>query len=172
MARAEADAVESRLRAAGWTVAARSGSAVTRSGLVEALAGASLLHYAGHGVHRGETGWDAALLLPDGDSLAVTDILALPAMPRTVVLTGCDTGHVSAATLGGGMSLGRAFVFAGASAVVAADEKVDDALARHLGEALYDDPAALDVAAALRRAQLRLRDDGERGWEAFRVITR
>lgn len=171
LARLEADAVEQRLRELGWPVDVRRGDAATRSAIADALGGAGLLHYAGHGVHRGMAGWGAALVLPDGDELAVADVLALPAVPRNVVLSGCETGQTSAGTIDGGMSLGRAFALAGAQSVVITDARVDDAVARRVGEGLYADPE-LDLVAGLRRVQLELRRDGVAQWHAFRVLTR
>lgn len=174
-AREEAREVERQLAAAGWSVEHRVGSAATRASLAESLTDATLLHYAGHGVHGGVDGWGAALLLHDGDRVGVSDILAFPRVPETVVLTGCDTATVNADTLAGGMNLSRAFVLAGASWVLAADGKVDDQFAREIGVSLYDQAVQagrFDGPEALRQAQLRLRADYPESWAAFRVIVR
>lgn len=172
-AREEADEVGRRLAASGWSVEHHSGAQATRARLAESLGEATLLHYAGHGVHGGVDGWGASLLLHDGDRLGVTDIVALPRVPSAVVLLGCDTATVDEDTLGGGMNLGRAFVLAGADWVLAANGKVDDALARELAVSLYAQLAGsteLDGARALRQAQLRLQHTHTEGWAAFRVI--
>jgi tetratricopeptide (TPR) repeat protein len=173
-ARREATAVTERLQAQGWVVERREGADATRSTLVDLLGNAALFHYAGHGIHGGAAGWRAALLLRDGDTLGVSDVLALPRVPQGVVLTGCDTATIAPNTLDGGMNLARAFVLAGAGWVIAAEGKVDDDLALEIGESLYRsqaDPATFDAVAALRSIQLRLRDEQpERGWAAFRVI--
>lgn len=172
-ARREAAAVGQRLRAQGFVVESREGSQATRAAIVEQLAAVELFHYAGHGTHAGPSGWRAALLLHDGDTLGVGDILALPEVPAGVVLTGCDTATVRRETLEGGMNLGHAFVLAGAEWVLAAEGKVDDGLALALGEAMAEGRPGLDgahAAATLRRAQLRLRQEHEAGWEAFRIL--
>lgn len=172
-ARREAAAVGQRLREQGFVVDAREGSEATRAAIVERLAAVELFHYAGHGTHAGPSGWGAALLLHDGDTLGVGDILALPEVPAGVVLTGCDTATVRRDTLEGGMNLGHAFVLAGAQWVLAAEGKVDDALALELGEAMAEGRPDLDgahAAATLRRAQLRLRPGPAAGWEAFRIL--
>jgi hypothetical protein len=177
-AREEAGEVVRRLSEAGWTVADHVEHQATRARLTEALGEAALLHYAGHGTHEGVDGWGAALLLHDGDRLTVADILALPRVPDAVVLSGCDTATVDETTIAGGMNLGRAFVLAGASWVIAADDRVDDELARAIGGALYElaEPLAgtghFDGPEALRRAQLRLRREYPDRWQAFRVIVR
>jgi cellulose synthase operon protein C len=75
------------------------------------------------------------------------------------------------------MNLGRAFVLAGADWVIGADGKVDDELARALGEALHlhsgraGNPDHFDGPAALRQAQLELRAaDPDGRWRVFRAI--
>lgn len=174
-ARAEAHAVVDVLRARGWVVEHYRGESVDRARMIEALVGAALFHYAGHGVHRGPSGWQSALLLGDGQVLGVGDILALPGVPPQIVLSGCETASVIARTRAGGMNLGRAFVLAGAQWVIAADGTVDDAVARQVGEALYaglePGQVVLDGAAALRRAMLQARDrDPDGDWARFRVV--
>jgi hypothetical protein len=169
----EARAVVDRLAALGWRVDDHMQAEASRSQLTDALADASLLHYAGHGTHGGVDGWGAALLLHDGDRLEVSDILALPRVPDAVVLSGCDTATVDLGTVAGGMNLSRAFVLAGARWVVAADGEVDDDLANAMGVALYDGAVpkdGFDGPEALRRAQLRLRSSHPERWQAFRVV--
>jgi hypothetical protein len=169
----EASEVMRRLAAADWTVDDHVQTDATRAQLVDALADAALLHYAGHGTHGGVDGWGAALLLHDGDRLEVSDILALPRVPEAIVLSGCDTATVDLGTIAGGMNLGRAFVLAGANWVVAADAEVEDELARALGEALYGEAVprqGFDGPEALRRAQLSLRSKYPGRWQAFRVV--
>ena len=102
------------------------------------------------------------------------DILALPDVPAAVLLTGCDTATVRRDTLEGGMNLGRAFVLAGSDWVLAAEGKVDDALALEVGETLAQvEGGSRAAAASLRTLQLRLRASDSvdsRAWPAFRVI--
>lgn len=172
-AAAEAEQVASRLTNAGWTVTHHVAAEATRAQLTDALGRVALLHYAGHGTHGGIDGWGAALLLHGGDRLEVSDVLALPQVPGAVVLSGCETATVDVDTVAGGMNLSRAFVLAGAQWVIAADGKVDDDLARAMGVALYEDALpthAFDGADALRRAQLRLREQHPERWHAFRVV--
>ena len=80
-AKAEAEAVREHLSASRLEIVELGGSAATRDKIIAALAEARLFHYAGHGRRGGRSGWDAALLLPEGDALSVTDILALPSVP-------------------------------------------------------------------------------------------
>ncbi|MCA9711923.1 MAG: CHAT domain-containing protein, partial [Myxococcales bacterium] len=171
----EAATVLQRLVALGWTVDHQHGREATRARVTASLAQAELLHYAGHGVHRGPSGWDGALLLGDGDTLGVTDILALPRVPAQVVLSGCETASITQSARAGGMNLGRAFVLAGAQWVIGAQGVVDDALARSIGEALYAElrpgDSVVEGAAALRRALLEARARDPSGdWARFRVV--
>lgn len=174
-ARAEAATVAQRLSAQGWTVVHFEGYTATRAQVTAAMASAELFHYAGHGIHRGPSGWDGALLLGDGDTLGVTDILALPRAPAQVVLCGCETASVSARTRAGGVNLSRAFVLAGARWVIAAEGVVDDTLAREVGQALYaelpTDGAPFDGASTLRKILVQRKErDPSGGWSRFRVI--
>lgn len=172
LARDEAREVVDRLQDKGWHVEHLSGRAASLDAFTEAVAGADILHYAGHGESRGDAGWQAALLLAEDARLEVTDILALRSVPSQVVLTGCETGNPDAATLEGGMSLGRAFVLAGAHAALVADGKVADWVARAVGERVYAGIATTtwDLADSLRVVQLELRDAKEAGWAHFRVV--
>ncbi len=174
-ARHEATAVETALRSKAWAVQTLSGPAATRDAVVSSMVGASLMHYAGHGRHRGDAGWESALVFNGQEALTVQDVLLLPEVPRSVVLTGCETGATTSGVLTGGMSLGRAFVLAGAGQAVVASESVDDSLARHVGTSLYSQPGRddHDLAAALRRVQLELRaSQPGSDWWAFRVVVR
>lgn len=180
----EADAVAAVLRERGWEVLDRRNDAATRATLVAELERVSLLHYAGHGIYQGQDGWGGALVLPDGDRLEVADVLALPAVPPTVVLTGCETGQVSSETLEGGMNIGTAFLLAGTEVAVVSERRVDDTLARDIAAALFRhagstmdgstmDGSTMDLAAALRLAQRAIRhQDPTLDWQTFRVVSR
>lgn len=160
-AQLEADGVARALQAGGWSVTELRADAV-RSPVVRAeLARVELLHYAGHGRHAGLEGWEGALDLADGARLGVADILALPSVPRQVVLPACDTAPSDAATLGGGMNVARAFLLAGADAVIAARGPIADELAARVAVASYaTNPIDASTAAErLRSALLAARGD-------------
>lgn len=149
-ARREADRVAPGLTAVRPTVRRLVGAAATRAAVRAALAEADHLHYAGHGRYAGFEGWDSALPLRDGP-LALGDLLVLPRVPATVVLSGCETGRAEGDTAQG-LGLAHAFLLRGAEAVVAPVRPVDDGAAAAFGEALY---AALgdapDLPAAFAR---------------------
>jgi tetratricopeptide (TPR) repeat protein len=168
-ARAEADAV-ARALAGRFAVRRLQGETATGPAVRDALPGAELLHYAGHGIYGGRGGWASALPLAAGGELSVGDVLALPRAPRLVVLSGCETARsardASAETIG----LAQAFVAAGADAAVAASRSVDDGDAARLMAAFYADLPA-GPAAALRHAQGALRRERPAAdWAAFRVV--
>lgn len=171
-ARTEADAVGRILEAEGWKVIDLRGSDATQSSLFKHAAAIDLLHYAGHGVHSGLSGWDSALLLANDGRFGIHDVFTLPDVPRGVVLTGCETAASSGDTVGGGMNIGRAFVLAGSDWVIAADTKVADRFAADVGAEVHRAAVHQDGPTRLRAALLRLRaDDPDFPWEQFRVIT-
>jgi len=167
----EADVVEHSLVPRGWNVQIHRREAATLEALVVGLEGVTLFHYAGHG-ERAAKPWDAALRLHDGAALRVGDVLLLPIVPPRVVLAGCHTGARDPESLTGGLSLGRAFLLAGAEEVLVTDTEVPDTLTAAMTSALYELGAPEDLARALSRAQHRLAASGTAGGEAFRVLVR
>ncbi len=160
----EARASASGLRAQGATVEWLEDQVTAESPLVErvveALPRASWLHYVGHARADGVGRWNSELMLASDGTMAlgVSQILALPAVPRVVVLSGCETGVVDPASAGGGMSLAHAFVLAGAEVAIATTENVRDDQAVELMDDLYGSLSGLDPASvelALRTAQQR-----------------
>ncbi len=162
-----------------WTCRRLVGAEAGGPSVREALAGADLLHYAGHAVAAGLGGWESELPLAPPTRLTVGDILAGPPAPRWVVLSGCETGGRVSRGHGAGspastMSLARAFLVAGSEEVVAAVRPVDDHEAAALVKALYEHwNPSVSLAEALRAAQLDLRaNDPEADWSAFRAFVR
>lgn len=117
-----------------------------------------VLHVACHGIFRADNPLFSALRLHDG-WLTAHDILALDLPGSLVTLSACESG---VSQVRGGdeiMGLTRAFLGAGANTLVVTLWLVDDAVAAAMMPQWY---AALatqpDRAAALRRAQLAVRD--------------
>lgn len=159
----EIEVVEAGLRARGVRVDRLVGDEVD---LVGRIAGADLLHYAGHA--RGD-GWGGALELGGDRSLGARDLLSI-AGPRVAVLSGCETGLPDPRAHAGGMSLAHALLLAGAEAVLATDAVVDDQTGAALGSAVVlaiadgrEPVEALAEAQRARRGQ---------GWDRFRAFTR
>ena len=152
----EARTVRDALEARRWSVLTLGGSKASGAALRASLWDAGILHYAGHGVFAGRGGWDSALRLAD-QRLTVGDILALPRLPRRVVLSGCETARTGRDAPLASVSLAHAFLAGGTEEVVAAVRPVDDAVATRLVGALYAGERDEPVDAAVRRAQLALR---------------
>ncbi len=187
----EASAVRAGLDAAGREVTTLEGAAASERQVKALLAQVDTFHYAGHGVFAGRGGWESALTLADG-RLTVSDILALPRVPRRIVLSGCETGRDAEDAPLASVGLAQAFLAAGAEEVVAASRPVADELATALGAALYRQPPGMPLADALARAQTQLIARGvpaggpvrgllrgdvgakaQRGdWAAFRALAR
>ena len=134
-AHAEASLVTDALRERGATVEWFDGDVATAAGapllsarVLSDLPEASWFHYVGHARADEGGGWDSELVLAADGTMAirVADVLALPAVPRTVILSGCETGVVDPQSLGGGMSLAHAFILAGAHVVVAPTHEIRD----------------------------------------------
>jgi hypothetical protein len=77
------------------------------------------------------------------------------------VLPACDTAPSDVVTLGGDMNIARAFLLAGADAVIAARGSIADELAARVAVTLYASPpiAASTAAERLQAALLAARAD-------------
>jgi CHAT domain-containing protein/tetratricopeptide (TPR) repeat protein len=131
-----------------------SGSEATRERFLASAARSALIHFAGHAESDASSG---ALLLADGDVTAA-DVarLALKARPL-VVLAACGTFRGDAAHVSGMPGLARAFLTAGARAVIGTLWEVDDDVAAALFFQLQEHLRTGEPPAdALRTAQLEM----------------
>ena len=176
-AAAEIRAVQRALeaRADAWQVELLADEAATGRQVRQRLQEVALFHYAGHAEFDDATrGWNSHLMLASGGRLTVDDILALPHVPRWVVLSGCETGRDARTTPVPGIGLAQAFLVAGSEAVVAATAEVADAEAAVVMERLYHHwDASTPLAAAFAKALLERRDQTQApDWRRFRILTR
>lgn len=108
----------------------------------------------------------------DRHDLYLADVDALELCGQLVILSACDTARGRAVDGEGVLGLPRAFLDAGAAAVMASRWMVADAAAPALMETFHGSlVAGLGPAAALRRAQLELLERGRPAseWAAFTV---
>jgi CHAT domain len=176
-AKTEGEVVALELERDDWDVVSFGGAAARRESVLSAMTGAQLFHYAGHGVRRGEDGWDSSLLLGDSETIGVYDVISLLSPPRFAVLAGCESGALSALLADGGMSVGRGLLAAGAESVLVGEGEVADDDTLVLVRALFADVGEIErlgLAGLLHRA---LRDGDVRAlelrsWSAFRVLVR
>jgi CHAT domain-containing protein/tetratricopeptide (TPR) repeat protein len=133
--------------------------------LTELGSRASIVHIAAHGVFEADDALGSGLFLSDGtehgsERLSAREVLRLPELPGSViVLSGCETSRRSADLTGEGHGLVRAFLLAGARAVVASQWRVDSPSTRSLMERFHAELRKTgDVAGSLRTAALSLRD--------------
>jgi hypothetical protein len=139
-----------------------------------------LLHFAGHASSGGLDGLGGALHLGAKDRISLGDVLALAHVPEFVVLSSCASSV--SPDVGGGLSIGHAFLAAGARAVVGSSRTISDALAqtfmRELYERLLGDGKAADLpkdihtwAEGIRAAgQAVRRSDGTADWASIRLL--
>lgn len=147
-----------------------SGRAASLDAVLAGLATAPVFHFAGHGVLRPESPWDAHLRLAGVDRLGLAEVLTHPVGARLVVLSGCETGTDAVLVDDRVVGLPEAFLAAGARSVVATDRRVDDGVTRRFVERFYAAGGAERPGAALRVAALALRSEGEAGWSAYRLV--
>lgn len=169
-ARTEGDEIREALRRKGWNTQVLQGAEATRQVVTARLSRVGWMHHAGHAEFAGAEGWESSLQLAGLGELNVGDILALPRVPRYVVLSGCETGRSNDSVSVESLGLAPAFVLAGAGVVVAATESIDDKVARRLMKRVYERwESAGNLADAVAAAQAQAWRDGDRGWAAFRV---
>lgn len=127
-------------------------------------------HFAGHAMFE-QRGWQSGLKLADA-MLEPGDILSLPSVPRTVVLSGCETtrerGDVEVASIG----VAQAFVARGSRAVIATTRPVPDTLGLALAPMLVAGGRLNLDPKAFRQAQLALRSAPSSGasWASYRLL--
>lgn len=138
-----------------------SGESATPAAVREEAGGHGLLHFAVHGEIDGNAPGAAHLILSgEGGLLQVVDVLALDLhedMP-VVLLSACEVGGMGGDG-GGSTGLPWAFLEAGASAVIATRERLDDRAAVDFSRAFYEAVAeGLPAQAAFERGLQSLRE--------------
>ena len=166
----EVRVVKNALRA--WSAEELKGAQASAEAVRGRLAGADLLHYAGHGTFSGFGGWESSLLLAEETRLTLGDLLALERVPSWVVLSGCDTGRSATETPVESLGLAHAFLLAGSQAVVASTRPADDREVPEFFSELYELwSREQDLAVALQLAQLSWRKrNPEADWPGFRLF--
>jgi CHAT domain-containing protein len=160
-------AAEVREVAAGYPGArVLNGAAAGREPFRAALAGAAVVHYAGHAVFDETRPERSYLVLAGGaglprltaEDLAREDLRGV----RLVVLSACETLRGEGRRSGGFQGLAGAFLSAGAGGVAGSLWRVDDRRTRALMVAFHREyRASGDGAGALRAAQLHMLRSGD-----------
>ncbi len=163
-ARREAADLEVQLRDAGVDTVLRTDSKATRASFFGEAAGRSIVHLACHGELGAPGDAPRLLLAADGrndGALLEPEIPSLRLDGALVFLSACETGQ-GWPTTDGVVGMGRAFLRAGAAAVVVslwrAHDLVTRRIAGHFYAGLLRPSAPLSAAEALRRAMLETRD--------------
>lgn len=105
----------------------RIGDEVTRDSMLNALASARLMHFAGHGRLSAADGFDTGLQLAGNEILRAVDLLASVTVSELVVLSGCETGVHERRPGDELAGLVRALLVAGARTVLVSQWRVHDA---------------------------------------------
>jgi CHAT domain-containing protein len=167
--------------AAMYGTATIAGADATRARVLQAIESSALIHYAGHA--NSDIASYGALLLAsaanDSDLLTTSDIARLKLHARPlVVLSACGTMAGETTHIAGMPSVSRAFLGAGARAVVGTLWEVDDDLASELFLRFHERLRAGEVpASALRDAQIAMlqtsdpRRSHPSSWSAVEVLS-
>ncbi|MDX2024432.1 MAG: CHAT domain-containing protein [Deltaproteobacteria bacterium] len=147
------------------------GAASTRRAVMTALPTAGWFHYAGHSVFAGEEGLESGLPLAQRQRLLAADVLALPAVPRVVVLSSCEAGRSSGDSNTAGLGLAQAFVVAGAKVVIAPTRAVSDEVSRDFMRLFYKHVSSgLPPERALQTTLSEANAQQENDWSTFRAL--
>ena len=130
--------------------------AVTRQQLQESLTGKDVVHFACHGLFRGDNAMYSALKLGDGWLTAV-EVFNLDLREALVTLSACESGRQAVWAGDEVMGLTRGFLGAGAATLVVSLWLVaDETTATLMGDWYAGMVDGLGRAEALRQAQLKL----------------
>jgi CHAT domain-containing protein len=133
------------------------GTAATAAAVVDRMNDHDVIHLACHGVHRVDNPLFSSLTLGDGP-LTAAEVASLDLEGQLVVLSACSTARQQhAGTRDELVGLPRAFLAAGAGAVVVNLWQVDDASSVEVMTEFHRRLGTDDVASALRYAQLDMR---------------
>lgn len=146
--------------------------AATRESALAQLSGASVFHFAGHGVLEPAQPFDAHLMLASGETLSLEDLLVARPTVGVVVLSGCSTGETAPLSASERIGLPEAFLFAGARAVVATTGAINDAAAFGFVRRFYEAGGSKNPIEAWRRAALESISAGDETWKSFYVLGR
>jgi CHAT domain-containing protein len=141
------------------------GSRVTQEEVESAAVGASIVHFAGHGVLGATDPLDAGIALAGGKTLTARRIFEVGRFGSgLVVLSGCETGVNELKRGDELIGLTRALLYAGASSLVASLWRVEDRATAFFMRDFYsiiDAAPELSIASALREAALKTRANKE-----------
>jgi CHAT domain-containing protein len=139
-----------------------------------ALPARDVFHFAGHAIVNDEYPWLSYLLLTNDAAprrLTMTDIrLSGLARSRLVFLSACSTAQGRDSRGEGALSLARPFLAAGASAVVATLQPVEDRTMAAIATRFHAALRRVGAAKALREAQLSIYSESRPAqWAAVTV---
>ena len=178
----EVQSIASLIKARNETVDVRSGATATKSALLDTdLSNFRFVHFATHGVLPVDTGIKEPSLVLSYDGVApshmflsMSEIISLKLRSESVVLSACNTGSGKISRAEGVMSLGRAFLAAGASSVTVSLWQVSDEstalLMKKYYEGLLEGKKKSDALALARYAVYESGAKDPFFWAPFIVI--
>jgi CHAT domain-containing protein len=139
------------------------GAAATREAVMTSLTTVDILHLATHAKFCDEAPLFSAFILADGGQLTVTDLIGIPSRCDLIVASACSTGEGGRTSGDDVLGISRGLLACGARAAIVSLWPVDDAHTADLMIEFYRGLIrGLDYAQALREAQHRFLDTGQR----------
>lgn len=151
-------------------------SQATKQLVVDQSSGKSLLHFACHGTFDISNPMESFLLFADDQKLTANEIMNLNFDAATVILSACETGLTRIESGDEIFGLPRAFLYAGASSLIASLWKIDDKVTERLMVDFYKNLEGYSgfepKANALRDAMLKTKKENSNPyfWGAFQLI--
>ncbi|MEZ4708623.1 MAG: CHAT domain-containing tetratricopeptide repeat protein [Caldilineaceae bacterium] len=134
-------------------------AAATKANVLQRTPHAQILHFSCHGTFDPASPLDSALHLANGEKLTAREVLAqLQLRCRLVTLSACESGLNRVQRGDELFGMVRAFMFAGAAALVVTQWRVDERSTHILMERFYQNlQQKMSIPQALQEAQLYLR---------------
>ncbi|MEZ4664274.1 MAG: CHAT domain-containing tetratricopeptide repeat protein [Caldilineaceae bacterium] len=135
------------------------GAAATKANVLQSAPQAQILHLSCHGTFDPASPLDSALHLANGEKLTAREVLEqLPLHCRLVTLSACESGLNRVQRGDELFGMVRAFMFAGAAALIVTQWRVDERSTHILMERFYQNlQQKMPIPQALQEAQLYLR---------------
>lgn len=139
------------------------GPDATRDAVLTKWSGRRLVHFAGHAELFGDDPWSTRLVVADGHTIDLDDVLTQRPELGLAVLEGCATGPV-----GRGAGLPHALLLSGTHAVIATTRPLGDGEGAAFLGRFYASGALTEPGRAFQRAVAASISAGDDAWRVFR----
>lgn len=137
----------------------------------EALAGADVLHYCGHGFYRGPKPGESGIFLAGYTRFTAVDMSELHSLPRMAFMNACEIARVRGEKSTGATSFAELFIRSGIDAYLGTFWEVGDAAAARFAGQVYENLAkgeTLEKSVLLARQILK--EAKEKDWANYMLF--